>query len=404
MSEVSSTSSGKESLSAAGGSALMRKVSLVLIVIGGALSLAGFFADGDQFSHAYLWGFAFVWVLVLGSLFFVALHHITRAVWSVVIRRIAEMFASPVWVLAICFVPVLVFLFLHEQFALFPWADPEVVANDKVLQGKSPYLNTTFFLIRAAFFFLVWIGFTRFYLRRSIGQDTGEAGEEATARMRKWSGPIILLFALTMTFASFDWIMSLEPHWFSTIFGVYIFAGMVVTSLSAIIITVISLRAKGRLGSGIVTNEHLYSLGGLLFAFTCFWAYIAFSQFMLIWYGNLPEETVYFVHRVEHGWLAISLVLILLRFALPFLMLLSRPAKMNPRRLVAASIVCIIGELVDLYWMIMPQFYKDGPGFGWAPLLLLSGLLLLSVHRFMSRHRPLAEGDPFFKQSCEFHL
>jgi hypothetical protein len=390
-----------------GESSVMKNIAMALIVVGGGLSVAGYLSNGDRFSYAYLLAFVFVWAVVLGSLFFVSLHHITRAVWSVVVRRVAEMFAAPVWLIALLFVPVLVFLYMNTEFSLYSWANPEVMHGDHVLEGKAPYLNTTFFLIRAAVFFLIWIAFARFYVNGSLRQDSGEAGGELTKKMRARSGPFILIFALTVTFASFDWLMSLEPHWFSTIFGVYTFAGMVISSLSAITLTVVWLRAKGRLGNGVVTDDHLYSLGALLFAFTCFWAYIAFSQFMLIWYGNMPEETVYFQHRVEHGWLAVSLVLVVLRFVVPFFLLLSRPSKMNPRTLVAASILGLAGELVDLYWLIMPQYHTDGPRLSWqapGPLLLLVGILLLYFARFLNRNKTLPEGDPLYKESLEFHL
>ncbi|MHC4946277.1 MAG: quinol:cytochrome C oxidoreductase, partial [Planctomycetota bacterium] len=195
--------------------------------------------------------------------------------------------------------------------------------------------------------------------------------------------------------------------WFSTIFGVYIFSGMVLSGLAAITIGVIWLRAKGFLGDGIVTRDHLYSLGALLFAFTCFWTYIAFSQFMLIWYGNIPEETIYFVHRTEHSWLGISLLLITIRFVVPFFVLLSREAKMKPRALVTASVLVLAGELVDLYWLIMPQVHGDAPKLSWqelGPPILLTGILILYIGRFLSRHRVLAVGDPWFDKSRKFHL
>ena len=310
------------------------------------------------------------------------------------------------WVVGLLFVPVMVFAVNYEPFGIFPWADPEVVTGDHVLEGKEPYLNQFFFVARGAFFFLVWIGFSLFFVRQSLAQDEGRSAA-ITVGMRKVSAPFMLVFALTATFASFDWFMSLDPHWFSTILGVYVFSGMTVAALSAISIALIWLRASGRLGENIVRNEHLYSLGALLFAFTCFWAYIAFSQFMLIWYGNIPEETVYFIHRTEHGWLGVTLALAALRFVLPFFLLLSRDAKMNPRRLVVASAVCLVGQLVDLYWLIMPQLFTGGPRIGWqefGPLLFMTGILIYCAARFLSRHKPLPVGDPFFEKSCDFHL
>ncbi len=382
-------------------SSAMKKTALALIIAGGALSLPALFFDANRFGFAYLWGFTFVWSVSLGSLFFVALHHLTRSVWSVVIRRAAEMLASPLGVIVLLFVPLVLFVHFEDRFSLFPWADPEIVEGDHVLESKKPYLNAFFFSLRGFLFLGLWYAFARFFINASIKQDNLEEG----SRMRKWSAPFMIVFALTVTFASFDWLMSLEPHWFSTIFGVYVFSGMVICALSALTITVIGLRARGELE--IVTKDHLYSLGALLFAFTCFWAYIAFSQFMLIWYGNMPEETVYFAHRAEHGWLALSILLAALRFVLPFFLLLSRGAKMNARRLVLVAAIGIAGELLDLYWLIMPQIHRDGPRLGWqelGPLLLLSGIVLLFFVRFFRRHGMAPAGDPLFDKSCAFRL
>jgi hypothetical protein len=217
----------------------------------------------------------------------------------------------------------------------------------------------------------------------------------------------MILFGITATFASFDWLMSLEPHWFSTIFGVYIFAGMAVTALSGITIATIWLRSTGRLGQGVVGAGHLYNLGALLFAFVCFWAYIAFSQYMLIWYGNIPEETFYLVRRFEGGWLSVSVALAVIRFVIPFLALLSRGAKMNANRLLWVSILLLVGQLLDLYWLIMPQLHAERPVLGWqelGPPLLLVGMLLFFVAHFLRRHRPVPVGDPLLEESLQFYI
>ena len=224
--------------------------------------------------------------------------------------------------------------------------------------------------------------------------------------MRKLSAPFMPIFAFTLSFASFDWLMSSEPHWYSTIYGVYIFAGMACVSLSVITLTVVWLRSAGRLGDGIVTNEHLYSLGASMFAFVCFWGYIWMSQYMLIWYGNLSEETIYFFKRgwseepsLRTAWIGLSVLQVFVRFVIPFFLLLSRRAKMNGRSLVIVSVLMIFGQLVDLYWLIMPTVYPDGPKVVWTdagPILLMVGLLLWCVSRFMGKYRCLATGDPLY--------
>ncbi len=383
---------------------------LALLAIGALLSALTWFA-GDagrvRFGFAWLWGFTFVWSVALGSLFFIALHHLAHAVWSVVVRRVAEMLAAPMWLLGLLFVPVLLFALWNDQFQLFPWLDAATVEQDHLLQGKTPYLNYTFWAIRAVAFFALWIGFTRFFVGRSLAQDRGAGGAASTARMRTLSAPFMLLFAGSMTFAGIDWMMSLEPHWFSTIFGVYLFAGMVLSSLAAITLVTIWLMKSGRLEPELITRHHIYNLGALQFTFVCFWAYIAFSQYMLIWYANMPEETFYLAHRLEGNWLGVSAALALVRFAIPFMALLSQRAKMNTTILIWVSVLMLGGQLLDLYWLIMPQFHVEGPILGWqelGPLLLMLGAIGLCTARFVKRHSPLATGDPLLAESRKFHL
>jgi len=389
---------------APGKRALLSSLAIVLVVVGIALSLAAFAADQGlrRFAFGYLWGFAFLWTVVLGSLFFVGLHHVTGAVWSVVLRRVAEMLAAPVTLVAVLFLPVAAFAFLPGS-GLFPWLDTAAVEGDHVLEAKTAYLNLPFFLVRALVFFGLWFAYARVFVRRSLRQDS-DGGSELRS-LRTMSTHFMVVFAFTATFAAFDWIKSLDPHWFSTIFGVYVWSGMVVTSLAVMTLATLWLRAEGKLGD-VVRPDHLYNLGGLLFAFTCFWGYIAFSQYMLIWYANIPEETIYFAHRLEHGWLPVSLVLGLLRFVLPFLLLLSRRAKTAPRVLIPVSLLVIVGQWLDLYWLIMPQLGAE-PVFGifeCGPPLLMTGILLLWMNRFTKRHPMLPKQDPAFTQSCEFHL
>ena len=382
--------------------AILVGVGLLLTVI--ALPDA---ANRERLSFAYLVGFAFLWSVVLGSLFFVGLQHLTAAIWSVTIRRVAEMLAAPMWLLVPLFLPVLAFVFWPGEFQVFPWADAALVEHDALLIQKRQYLNVPFFAIRAAAFFLLWILFTRFFVGKSLKQDRGEGGVEATLLMRKVSAPFAVIFAFTATLAGFDWLMSLNPHWFSTMFGVYIFSGMVVTSLAAICIGTVVLRRAGLLGQADVSADQLYNLGCLLFAFVCFWGYIAFSQYMLIWYANIPEETVWFAERMDRNWVGVSMVLPIVRFGIPFLLLLSRRAKSSPRVLVPVCILMIVGQWLDLYWLIMPQFTGAEPVFGLyelGPPLLMTGLLLLWMFRFMKRHPMIAAKDPLMSRSRDFHL
>ncbi len=383
-----------------------RVAALAVAAVGLVLSIAALVADSNRFSHAYLMGFCFVWCVVAGSLFFVALHHLTGAVWSVVVRRVAEALAAPAWLLVILFVPLAVFVILPGYFELYPWTDPEVVAHEQVLQQKQAYLNVPFFLVRGAAFLAIWAGFATYFIKNSTRQDLA-SNALLTVRMRKASPLFMLLFAVSVTFAGIDWLMSLEPRWFSTIFGVYIFSGMMVTALASIIFVTLALRRCGYLSRDVVTGDHLYNLGALLFAFVCFWAYIAFSQYMLIWYANMPEESFYIVQRLEGGWFGVTVVLALVRFVIPFFALLSRRAKMHAGVLFPVSLLILIGQVLDLYWLIMPQAHTAGPVFGWheaGPILLMAGLAAWVVMEFLERHPALPIGDPLLEESKRFRL
>ncbi len=300
-----------------------------------------------HFAHAYLLGYFFCLTIALGALIFVCLQRLTKAGWSVVIRRLAELIASTMPALAILAIPVLVFM--HQ---LYPWTHAELVENDAILLGKQAYLNMPFFIGRVAVYFAVWIWIARKMLTLSLRQD--ESGDvELTRKAERLSAPAVILFALTVTFAGFDLLMSLDPHWFSTIYGVYVFAGSMVGFLSVAILGVKFLQSRGVLRD-VVTVEHFHDLGKLLFGFTMFWGYIAFSQFMLIWYANIPEETIWFEHRMSHGWGWVSLILLFGHFVIPFGGLLSRHVKRDARGLVFWAAWQLVMHLVDIYWLIMP--------------------------------------------------
>jgi hypothetical protein len=239
---------------------------------------------------------------------------------------------------------------MHE---LFEWSHEAVVASDPVLREKQPYLNATSFTMRAVIYGVVWSGLGVLLWWWSVRQDK-EVDPNPIAHKQRWIGPLgIVLTALSLTFGAFDWLMSLDPHWFSTIFGVYYFAGCVVTSHAFLAMIVILLHRSGYL-RGVVTPEHFHDLGKMMFAFTVFWAYIGFSQYMLIWYASIPEETEWFAYRGHGQYLALSLVLVFGRFAIPFVGLMSRRIKRNPKTLMFWSIWIIIGEFIDMYWLIHP--------------------------------------------------
>lgn len=318
-----------------------------------------------HFAHAYLLGYFFCLSIALGALIFVCLQRLTRAGWSVVVRRLAELVAGTMPALAILAIPVLVFM--HQ---LYPWTHDELVANDAILLGKRAYLNTPFFLARVVVYFVVWIYIARTMLSLSVRQD--ESGDLAlTHRAERLSAPAVILFALTITFAGFDLLMSLDPHWFSTIYGVYVFAGAMVGFISTAILGIKLLQSRGVLRD-VVTVEHFHDLGKLLFGFTMFWGYIAFCQFLLIWYANIPEETIWYEHRMSHGWGWVSLALLFGHFVLPWCGLLSRQVKRAEKGLVFWAAWQLVMHLVDVYWLIMPalNLAHGQPGQpGYAPPL-----------------------------------
>ena len=362
-------------------------------------------ADRQRLAAGWLWAFWFVLSVGLGSLFFLALHYLTHAIWSVVIKRVAEMFAATLWLAPILFVPVAVFVLWPRAFRLFPWV---AAAGGADVHVRREYLNAPFFLARGATCVLLWFAFARYFVRRSLRMDQLSPADGAVAgllRLRAVSAPFMLVFAVTLTAASVDWLMSLAPGWSSTMFPVHIFAGVAVTGLATLALATVWLRRAGRLPRELVPDERLYSFGGLLFAFVSFWGYIAFSQYMLIWYANLPEESFYLVQRLSGPWLAVGGAVAVVRFGIPFLVLLPRMAKMTPAVLVGVSVLLLAGQLLDLYWLIMPGYHSTGPVLGWpevGPLLLATGLLLLSMARFLGRHGLAPTGDPTLEQSRRF--
>ncbi len=357
---------------------------LIAGVVGIALSVIGYFLNAGQFFRSYLVAYQFWLTVALGALFFVMLHHLVSAKWSIVLRRIAEVLSQGIPLMAILFIPVIAGMpYLYE------WSHKDIVAGDPILSGKAGYLNATFFIIRAVIYFAVWSYLARRLYKVSLEQDEGFKPEQVR-KFRVTSAPGMIIYALTVTFASFDWMMSLDARWFSTIFGVYIFSGAVVGVLAIIIIIALYLRGKGILAESI-TVEHYHDLGKLLFAFVVFWAYIAFSQYLLIWYGNIPEETIWYRERWVGWWKAVSLLIVFGHFTVPFLILITRRAKRNPGFLAIMAGWMLIMHWVDLYWVAMPSISHDEVSVSWidmATMLAVGGIFLWNFRRIFSK-RPL---------------
>jgi hypothetical protein len=288
--------------------------------------------------------------LGLGGLFFVAIEHATRAGWSVACRRIAENLMLTLPVLGLLALPV-VFIGTHD---LFHWAHTEAVLADPMLRAKMAYLNEGAFRTRGVITIAVWSVLAIAYFRWSTSQDTSSDPIRLTHKMR-WFAPLtLILFAFTLTFgAAIDWVMSLDPHWFSTVFGVYYFAGCVVSVYAFLSLAVILLHRAGYL-RGVITPEHFHDFGKMMFAFTVFWAYIGFAQYMLIWYASIPEETHWYSYRGQGQWLTLSLVLVFARFVFPFLGLMSRRIKRNPKTLAFWAVWVLVAQFIDMFWLVHP--------------------------------------------------
>lgn len=351
---------------------LFKKPALIVSAIGFVLLIFGYFIDQKQFFFSYLTAYVFWMSVIWGAMFFAFLHHLTGADWSIVLRRILETVMMVLPLMAVLIVPVL--LGMHD---LYHWSHSDEVAADAILQKKSAYLNPIFFIMRTLLYFVVWFLLARTLYKTSLDQDRA-SDKEQLVKMKRVSAPGMILFALTITFASFDWLMSLEAHWYSTIFGVYIFGGSLLALLSFLILFGLYLRKRNILVNTI-TVEHYHDLGKFLFAFIIFWGYIGFSQYFLIWYANIPEETVWYLARWEGSWKFITMTIVFGHFVIPFILLMPRSMKRNTKWLGSIAVWILLMHWIDLYWIAMPSLHQKGIIFSWmdaAAVIAIGGIFL----------------------------
>jgi hypothetical protein len=350
--------------------------------LGAMLLVAGFCFDRARFLQAYLCAYLFVLGPALGSLAFVLLHNLTGGQWGFAVKRLLEAALRTLPALAVAFLPIA--LGVHT---LYEWSHADVVATDPILAHKSGYLNVPFFLGRAALYFALWIGLARIVLRLAERYDR-KLSLKALRRLKSLSGFGLALYVLTMTFASFDWGMSLEPHWFSTIYGVHAIVGQGLSTLALAIVAAAFL-ARHEPFSRWLAARHFHDLGNLTLAFVMLWAYVSLSQFLIIWSGNLPEEITWYQRRIGPAWQGMALVLVVLHFAAPFVILLVRTTKRDPRLLARLAAALLVVRVVDLYWLIMPAFGDGAFAPHWldvvAPLTLASLWLGLCIHNLHGR-------------------
>lgn len=372
-----------------------------LACAGGVLLALGFIVDKERAWHAYLVSFFYFTCLAMGGLFFTAIQHLASAGWSVNVRRFAEALTAFIPYILVLGLPIV--FFANKD--LYLWLDAEKVAQDPILLGKTPYLNQVFFGIRFVLFAGLWAFFAKKIVGFSLEQDK-DGKEMWTVVALKWSVGFILVFALSFSLFSVDFLMSLEPHWFSTIFGIYCFAGMFQSTLALLCLISLYVIHKGW-ARGLVTIEHVHDLAKYTKGFTVFWAYIAFSQFMLIWYANLPEETIFYLHRSHGGWLFISVGLLVFRFIVPFLALLPRWAKRTPGHLASVCILILVMQYVDLYWLVYPNYSSDFVAFSWMEIGAFVGFLGgfgLVVTQFLAKYNLLPIKDPRKSESIHHHV
>jgi hypothetical protein len=361
---------------------------------GAVLSVIGLLLNATQFFQSYLMAYMFVLGGTLGCLALGMMHQLSGGAWGVVLRRPIGAAARVLPVLTLLFIPIAL-----GMSHLYPWTHADVVARDPILLHKRLYLNTPFFLVRAVIYFAVW-NTTSFFLNYwSLEQDrTGDP--RLARRMQKLSGGGLVAYGLTMTFASFDWIMSLEPHWYSTIFGMLIVGGQGLSAFAFLILVLVWLSRRKPL-SDIIVPGHFHDIANLMLAFVMLWAYFSFSQYLLIWSGNLPEEITWYQHRLQTGWRFIAILLVVFHFAVPFVLLLSRAIKREPSMIVRVAGGILVARVIDLFWLIAPEF-RDGLSISWMDVVLplTLGSIWLGCFVWQLRGRAiLPVYDPQFEEA-----
>src|SRR2546421_9540012 len=373
-------------------STLLGAVAVVSLV----LCLVGAFVDPHQFSYSWLFAFVFFFTLCAGCFFWTIVHHATDADWSVVVRRQLENIAVLLGVLAVFFIPILL---LRRH--LYSWMDIPP-GHEATLDSKRAYLNLHWFLIRAIIFFVFWIIASQLLRRFSARQDK-DGNPLFTIWMRRVSFISLPLFALCLTFGAFDWMMSLNYRWYSTMFGVYIFAGAAGSSMSLLVLVITALQRAGYL-KNVVTLEHYHIMGKWMFAFCVFWAYIGFGQYMLIWYANMPEETKYFLVRNTESWWFLSMLLVFGRFFGPFVILLLISIKKHPHQLCYVAAWILLMQMLDIYLVVLPALHGTGVHvsiWDFAALIAIGATLAFVYLRIVGKTSLFPVRDPRLVESLK---
>lgn len=387
----------------------------VLVAVGAVsvlLSLGLFyFSDTENpdagykaFFHSYLANFMYCLSFCLGALFFVMVQHLTRASWSASIRRLAELLAITIPWWALLFLPILAMVLFTPSGALYAWNKGAGAGLGDIVESKLVYLNPSFFAIRTIVYFAIFTLAARVYFKLSRQQDeTGDT--EISLKLQRWAGPFIMIFALAVNFAAFDWMMSTDAAWFSTIYGVYLFGASMLSFFSVMIITCFLLQRNGRIEK-LVTVEHFHDMAKFQFGFIVFWAYIAFSQFLLYWYANIPEETLWYKERMAHGWEYVGLLLIVFHFVVPFFGTLSRHVRRNKTAMACWAGLILVMHWLDLMFLIMPNVGHLTAMLVVGHFLCWIGMSSIFVALFLWRvgDTPVvATKDPWLPEALAYH-
>ena len=376
---------------------LMQKRSLAVGLIAAVLCAGGALIFPPVFFRAYLSAYIFWIGIPVGALALLMLHHLVGGRWGFMIQRVLEAAIQTLPLMALLFIPL-----LFGLADLYPWAQTEVVAADPLLQQKAAYLNIPFFIARAVAYFAVWIVLGRLLVTWSLQQDRS-ADDTLTLRLQRLSGPGLVLYGLTVSFAVIDWIMSLEPKWYSTIFGMIFMVSFGLAAMALAILATRFLESEKPLAQ-VVSPDRWHDLGNLLLALVMFWAYLNFSQFLLIWSENLAEEIPWYLHRIGGGWEWVAVALILFQFALPFILLLSRNTKRDSRTLAAVAAAILFMHWLDILWMVVPSFYPARFHFHWLDIaapVAIGGLWLAAFIGYLKARSLLPLHDPRFTELLE---
>jgi hypothetical protein len=386
----------------ASGTALpgMRQFGLIAGVLGVVLAVAGFFMSGaDRFFQAYLVAYTFWMGVVLGCLALLMIQHLSGGVWGIVLRRPFEAAVRTLPIMAVLFIPIA--LGMHS---LYEWSTPEGAA-DPLIQTKALYLNTPFFLARQVFYFAVWSTIGILLSRWSVEHD--RTGDPALIdKMSKLSGAGLLIYGLTVTFAMVDWTMSVNPHWFSTIWGM-LYAGGQGLSAFAFGSVVLLMLAETAPLNRVITKHHFHDLGKLLFAFLMLWAYLSFSQFLIIWSANLPEEIPHYLNRWENSWKYLSIFVVVGHFMIPYALLLSRDLKRNRSKFRVIALWILCSRLADYYWHVAPEFHHEGFSFSLLDIALplaLGGIFITLFVSNLTGRSLLPVNDPALDKALHHHV